>query len=138
MDKWLVTGAQLPTADPAGRMRVLGTLEALDFFPTPAKARAQKAIADADQAIRKLLFNQSQTDIGRGEKLVGRAWVTRRPLWADRLACAWLVRRFVDPEGKVRWLEKTQEPPDGSIGFGFDGAHFASSEARVTYEEIVA
>ena len=132
-------------SDPGAISRVLlkqkrdfETIAALDFFPTPAKARAQKAIADADQAIRKLLFNQSQTDIGPGEKLVGRTWVTRKPLWADRLACAWLVRRFVDPEGKVRWLEKTQEPPDGSIGFGFDGAHFASSEARVTYEEIVA
>src|SRR3989442_8730596 len=132
-------------SDPGAISRVLlkqkrcfETIAALDFFPTPAKARAQRAIADADQAIRKLLFNQSQTDIGPGEKLVGRTWVTRRPLWADRLACAWLVRRFVDPEGKVRWLEKTQEPPDGSIGFGFDGAHFASSEARVTYEEIVA
>jgi hypothetical protein len=118
--------------------REFETISALDFFPTPAKARAQKAIADAEQAIRKLLFHQSQTDIGPGEKLVGRTWVTRKPLWADRLACAWLVRRFVDPEGKLLWLEKTQEPPAGTIGFGFDGAHFANSEARVTYEEMLA
>jgi hypothetical protein len=132
-------------SDPSAISRVLlkqkrdfETISALDFFPTPAKTRAQKAIADAEQAIRKLLFSQAQTDIGPSEKLVGRTWVTRKPLWADRLACAWLVRRFVDPEGKVRWLEKTQEPPAGAIGFGFDGAHFASSEARVTFEEIVA
>jgi hypothetical protein len=132
-------------SDPSAISRVLmkqkrdfETITALDFFPTPAKERAQKAIAEAELAIRKLLFNQSQTDIGPGEKLTGRTWVTRKPLWADRLASAWLVRRFVDPAGRVMWLEKTQDPPVGAIGFGFDGAHFANSEARVTYEEILA
>jgi len=132
-------------SDPSAISRVLlkqkrdfETISALDFFPTPAKQRAQKAIADAEVAIRKLLFNQSQTDIGPGEKLTSRIWATRKPLWADRLASAWLVRRFVDPEGKLVWLEKTQAPPAGAIGFGFDGAHFTNSEARVTFEEIVA
>jgi len=132
-------------SDPSAISRVLlkqkrdfETISALDFFPTPAKERAQKAIAAAELAIRKLLFNQSQTDIGPGEKLTGRTWATRKPLWADRLASAWLVRRFVDPEGKVVWLEKTQPPPAGAIGFGFDGAHFTNSAARVTFEEILA
>ena len=64
--------------------------------------------------------------------------LTRRPPWADRLACAWLVRRFVDPEGTLVWLDKAEEAPAGAIGFSFDGAHFASSEARVAYEEMLA
>jgi len=132
-------------SDPSALARVLlkqrrdfEAISALDFFPTPAKARAQQAIAETDQEIRKLYFSQAPTYVGPGEKLHGRTWVTRKPLWADRLASAWLVRRFVDPEAKLRWLEKTQEPPSGAIGFGFDGAHFASSETRVTYEQIVA
>jgi hypothetical protein len=132
-------------SDPGALARVLlkqrrefEAISALDFFSTPAKARAEKALAEAEQAIRKLFFAQSRTYIGPGENLQGRIWVTRRPLWADRLASAWLVRRFVDPEGKVLWLEKAEEPPAGAIGFGFDGAHFANSEARVTYEEILA
>lgn len=118
--------------------REFETISMLDFFPTPAKARAQQAIADADQAIKKLFFSQTQTNIEPGEELRGRTWVTRKPLWADRLASAWLVRRFVDPEGRLLWLEKTQAPPQGAIGFGFDGAHFTNSETRVTYEEILA
>jgi hypothetical protein len=132
-------------SDPSAIARVLlkqrrdfEAISALDFFPTPAKARAQQAIADADQAIRKLYFSQAPTYIGPGEKLHGRTWATRKPLWADRLASAWLVRRFVDPEAKMLWLEQTQEPAQGAIGFGFDGAHFANSATRVTYEEIVA
>ena len=132
-------------SDPSAISRVLlkqrrdfETISALDFFPTPAKARAQQAINAADQAIKKLFFSQTQTNIGPGERLRGRIWATRKPVWADRLASAWLVRRFVDPEGQLVWLEKTQEPPQGAVGFGFDGAHFTNSEARVTYEEILA
>ena len=98
----------------------------------------QAAIAQTDEAIRKLYLSRVPTYIGPGEKLHGRTWATRKPLGADRLAAAWLVRRFVDPEAKMLWLDKGEAPPAGAIGFGFDGAHFAPSEARVTYEEIVA
>jgi len=132
-------------SDPSAIARVLlkqrrdfEAISALDFFPTPAKARAEQAIGDTDQAIRKLYFSQAPTYVGPGEKLHGRTWVTRKPLWADRLASAWLVRRFVDPEAKMLWLENAQERPSGAIGFGFDGAHFAAGETRVAYEEIVA
>ena len=47
------------------------------------------------------------------EPLLRRVWATRRPPWADRLACAWLIRRFVDPEGSVLWLDKAQACPAG-------------------------
>ena len=131
-------------SDPSAIARVLlkqrrdfEAIAALDFFPTPAKAGAQKAITDCDEAIRQLYFTQAPTYIGPGERLHGRTWATRKPLWADRLASAWLVRRFVDPEAKMLWLDKAQLPPSGTIGFGFEGAHFANSETRVTYEEIV-
>ncbi|HEX5476746.1 MAG TPA: chromate resistance protein ChrB domain-containing protein, partial [Burkholderiales bacterium] len=50
----------------------------------------------------------------------------------------WLIRRFVDPEGKVLWLDKGAPLPKNAIGFGFEGAHFANNEARVTYEEMLA
>jgi hypothetical protein len=132
-------------SDPSALARVLlkqrrdfEAIAALDFFPSPAKARAQAAIAEADQAIRALYFAKAPTYVGPGEKLHGRTWATRKPLWADRLASAWLVRRFVDPEAKMLWLEPDAAPPSGAIGFGFEGAHFAAGDGRVTYETIVA
>jgi hypothetical protein len=131
-------------SDPSAISRVLQkqrrefeAISALDFFPTAARERAARAIAEADAAVRKLLFPQSSGQAGPAENLLGRTWATRKPLWADRLASAWLVRRFVDPEGKVVWLDKSQEPPAGAVGFAFEGAHFANSETRVTYEEIL-
>lgn len=131
-------------SDPSAIARVLlkqrrdfEAISALDFFPAPAKLRAQQAIAEADQEIRKLYVAESPTYVGPGEKLHGRTWATIKPLWADRLASAWLVRRFVDPEAKVLWLAAARERPPGAIGFGFEGAHFAASAARVTFEDIL-
>ena len=133
-------------SDPSALSRVMHkqrrefeTIAALDFFPSKARERAQETLARADTEVKKLLFpTQSQTALAPGEALVGRTWVTRKPLWADRLACAWLIRRFVDPDATLTWLEKTQGLPADAVGFGFEGAHFANSETRVTYEEMLA
>jgi hypothetical protein len=119
--------------------REFEAIAALDFFPTAARKRAQEALAAADAEVKKLMFpTQSQAPLAPGEALLGRTWVTRKPLWADRLACAWLIRRFVDPEATLTWLEKSQALPSDAIGFGFEGAHFSNSETRVTYEEMLA
>ncbi|OGA70097.1 MAG: hypothetical protein A3G81_26360 [Betaproteobacteria bacterium RIFCSPLOWO2_12_FULL_65_14] len=118
--------------------RDLNAIATLDFFPAPARSRAEEAIAKAEAAVKKLLYSQAQADVPPGENLHNRTWATHKPLWADRLASAWLLRRFVDPEGRMVWLEKGEPPPEGAMTFGFDGAHFANSEARVSFEEILA
>ena len=132
-------------ADPSAISRVLHkqhrefeAIAALDFFPTAARSRAEHALFEIDAAVKRLLFTSSQTRLDAGERLLRRAWVTRKPPWADRLACAWLIRRFVDPEATLTWLDKTEELPAGALGFAFDGAHFASGGARVAYEEMLA
>jgi hypothetical protein len=132
-------------SDPSAISRVLAkqrrefdAIAALDFFPTAARTRAEQALAEADAAVRKLRFATQAQALGAGERLHRRTWTTRRPPWADRLACAWLVRRFIDPEATLVWLDKSDEAPRGAVGFAFEGAHFAANEARVAYEEMLA
>jgi hypothetical protein len=132
-------------SDPAAISRVLHkqrrefeAIAALDFYPTEARSRAERALAETDAAVKKLLFSGAQSSLGAGERLTRRAWATRNPPWADRLACAWLIRRFVDPEATLTWLDKGEELPSGALGFAFDGAHFAAGGARVAYEEMLA
>jgi len=67
-----------------------------------------------------------------------RLWVSRKPLLADRLASAWLIRRFIDPEASLMWMEKTQQCPSTAVGFGFDGATFSNSKDKVTFQELLA
>ena len=119
--------------------RDLESIAALDFFPTEARTRAQRALAECEAEVKKLLFPvHSKAALGPGETLLRRTWATRKPLWADRLACAWLIRRFIDPEATMKWLDKGEAPPADAVGFAFDGAHFTNSETRVTYEEMLA
>ena len=132
-------------ADPSAISRVLNkqrrefdAISALDFFPSEVRERAKNALAAAEGSVHKLLF-PAQTQAGgvADEPLLRRVWATRRPPWADRLACAWLVRRFVDPEGSVLWLDKAQACPATAVGFAFDGARFGNSASRVTFEVML-
>lgn len=132
-------------SDPSAISRVLHkqrrefeAISALDFFPAEVQARAKGALAAAEAQVHKLLFpTQTQAGAKPNEPLLRRVWATRRPPWADRLACAWLIRRFVDPEGSVAWLDKAQECPAAAVGFAFDGARFGNSASRVTFEEML-
>jgi hypothetical protein len=132
-------------SDPGAISRVLTKqrrdfedIAALDFFPGEARGRAEEALREAEAAVKKLLFAaRSGVELPHGEKLFARTWATRKPLWADRLACAWLIRRFVDAEATLVWLEKGEAPPPGALAYAYEGAHFAASEARVSYEEMM-
>lgn len=133
-------------ADPSAISRVLHKLRrelesiaALDYFPGALRVRTNAALLEAQTAARKLLFpEQAAAGMAANEPMLGRVWATRHPLWADRLACAWLIRRFIDPEATMVWLGKGQDCPAGALGFGFEGAHFGNSGSRVTYEEMLA
>jgi len=133
-------------ADPSAIARVLhkqrrdfDAISALDFFQSPAREQARASLAAAESAVHALLFPaQGRTGPRLAERFERATWVTRRPLWADRLACAWLIRRFLDPEGTLQWLDKAQAPPSGSIGFAFDGARFGNTATQVTFEAMLA
>ncbi len=113
-------------------------IAALDFFPTEARGRTEHALAEAEAAVRQLLFpTQAGTTVKADEPMLGRTWATRRPLWADRLACAWLIRRFIDAEAKLQWLDKGAACPPQAIGFAFEGARFGNSDARITFEQML-
>ena len=131
--------------DPSAVLRVLHkkrhdfeAISALDFFPGDLRERVRSSLAEAEAAVHKLLFpTHSQASGAPDQPMRRRVWATRKPAWADRLACAWLIRRFADPEGTVVWLEKSQELHPNSIGFAFGGAHFGNNATQVTYEVML-
>ena len=135
-------------SEPASIARVLAkqrrdfeTISALDFFASPGRELAAQALKDAEEKVRDLVFPDAPKPAPvtqSGRHYFRRTWATRKPLWADRLASAWLVRRFIDPEATLIWLEKGQECPVTAIGFGFEGAAFANSKAGITFEQILA
>jgi len=118
------------------------TISTLDFFPSEARDQAARALAEADSAVHALMFPSAEKKTGNidttGKHYFQRTWATRKPLWADQLASAWLIRRFVDAEATLLWLDRTQECPPNAVGFAFTGATFSNSKDKVTFEEILA
>jgi hypothetical protein len=67
-----------------------------------------------------------------------RLWATRARPWVDRIASAWLIRRFIDPAARFAWLTDIHACPVEALGFDFDGATFSHIGERVTFEVLLA
>ncbi len=119
--------------------RELHRLLAVDYFPGEARRQALdalakwEAMADGEPvsvkgAIRRLANADFQ----------GRTWATRKHLWVDRMASAWLIRGFIDRKAKFLWLDNPKRCPKAAVGFDFDGAPFTHVAGRVSFEVLVA
>jgi hypothetical protein len=124
--------------------REFDAVRVIDFFPGEAGVEAEAAWTDFSKRIDGLLSpDEPHETKGRVPKLdpseyQGRTWATRRRLWVDRAASAWLIRRFIDREARFQWLAKPSDCPKRSLGFDFDGARFTHVEDRVTFETLMS
>jgi hypothetical protein len=124
--------------------RDVETLRAVDYFPNEASAQAQVAWAAFVKAAELRLSpgepraRDASVEQREPANYRGRLWATRRRLWVDRVASAWLIRHFIDPESRFLWLEAPGDCPPEAIGFDFDGAEFTHAGSRVTFEILVA
>jgi hypothetical protein len=115
-----------------------------DFYPGPANRQAQDALASLEVAVRGL-FASDEPRRAKGRirslnpvKYQGRVWATRKKPWIDRLASAWLIKRFVDRKARIAWIDKPKDRPKGALGFDFDGADFTHIGNRVTFDVLLA
>jgi hypothetical protein len=119
--------------------RDVAALVAIDYFPGEAQRQAQEALAQLEAATN----GEPTAAAGRIRRLAsadfqGRTWATRKHLWVDRMASAWLIRRFVDRKARFLWLDKPQQCPKTALGFDFDGAAFTHVDGLVSFEVLAA
>lgn len=119
-------------------------LQAIDHLPGEASRQAAAAIVELQALVRRRLQpDEPQALAGTVQRLdrnafQRRTWATRSRPWVDRLASAWLIRRFIDPQAQLLWLDDARSCPPQAIGFDFDGATFSHVGARVTFETLLA
>lgn len=124
--------------------REFDALNAIDFFPTDTSAEAAVAWSEFSKRVEAVLSpDEPQETDGRIPRLeianyLGRVWATRRGLWVDRVASAWLIQRFIDKQARFQWLAKASDCPRKALGFDFDGATFTHVGDRVTFETLIA
>ena len=126
--------------------QVRKTLESVfevDYFPGPSKVAAERAITVLESAYnRKFSPGEPEAVAAAIPKLDaldyrGRKWATREHLWVDRVASAWLIRRFIDPKARFAWIKKPKDCPKNALGFDFDGATFTHVGERVTFQVLL-
>lgn len=64
-------------------------------------------------------------------------WATRRGCHVDRAACAWLIRRFVDPRAEFVFVDDPDEVPPEATAFDMRGAELSHHEGDCSFETIV-
>jgi len=124
--------------------RAFDKLSGIDFFPSEAKLQAADALSALKQRFQEIYSRGEphpsrkrlrQVDRARYQK---RVWATRKDLWVDRLASAWLIKRFIDRDAKFVWIDRPRDRPRKAIGFDFDGAEFTHVNNRVTFEVLLS
>jgi len=118
-------------------------LQSIDFFPGEASLAAEADWGEFTARIERILSPDEPHDTaGQVPRLdatayQGRLWATRKRLWVDRVASAWLIRRFIDHGARFRWLAKPSDCPRKALGFDFDGASFSHVGELVTFEVLM-
>jgi hypothetical protein len=64
-------------------------------------------------------------------------WATRAGVHVDRTACAWLIRRFVDPEAKFVFVADPDQVPDDAAPFDMRGVELGHHHGECSFEAIL-
>jgi hypothetical protein len=126
----------------------LAALQQTDHYPGPAAQQALDELSRLQAAVAALgspgepraAPERSLALLDR-RRFQGKRWATRARPRVDRLACAWLILRFIDPQARFVWLADPAgrtPPPRGALGFDFEGARFTHAGSRVSFEVLLA
>jgi hypothetical protein len=105
----------------------------IDFFGASGRRAAEKLVRRLEAA------GGRRSGGSRGRKSFrGRTWVTRRGIRVDRIASAWLIRRFIDPKARFRFIDPKEPRRSGELRFDMVGGDFSHEGDRCTFETVLA
>lgn len=68
----------------------------------------------------------------------GRTWVTREKVYVDRIASAWLIKRFIDPKAKFKFVPaRGYTPRAGELRFDMFHAEYTHDGDRCTFQTLL-
>ena len=115
--------------------RRLGTIGRVDFFDAPGRVETEALMDALDAARRPQNTRRTGLDI---TQLRSRTWVTRVGVYVDRMASAWLIRRFIDPAATFAFVADAGDAvPPSALRFDMVGGEFSHEGNRCTFEVLV-
>jgi len=129
-------GARHPRPEALRRLRrEHAELTRIDFFPTGRGATLAGRLDRLESAAGGGPAPAGGSPSASVAAYRGRRWVTRPRPHVDRLACVWLIRRFIDPKAAVRYSDT---PRAREVRFDMPGAEFGHAEGRCSFESLVS
>jgi len=133
-----------PTAEAAAKAKnLIGRLQkkldeiiAIDFFAAPERMGAENALSSLVSGFKDV--RGEAEGIRAPKKFSGKVWVTRKNVFVDRIASAWLIIRFIDKNARFKFVgSKQYKPRKNEVRFDMYEAEFTHQGDRCTFEEIL-
>jgi len=116
----------------------------IDFFGGDGREAVNGLLGSLEAQLREETGMESMAasdnqNFASGAGMKGRVWVTRQGVHVDRIASAWLIRRFIDPEARFKFIAaKGYVPEQGELRFDIFEAEFTHEGDRCTFEVLRA
>jgi hypothetical protein len=130
---------------PIGRSRAgalrrkLDAVRAIDFFEPPERDEAARALSDLEQRLADRPAAGSEPADPPRDRPRGRIWVTREGIKVDRMASAWLIRRFVDPQASFKFVPASgYRALEGELRFDMFDGEYTHEGDRCSFETLLA
>lgn len=112
---------------------------ATDYCHASGREAAEGLLTAVERALSDLRGGSEPESIERVARPTGATWVTRSGVQIDRVACAWLIRRFIDPTGTFKFVPpKDYVPEPDEVRFDMYDAEFTHIGDRCTFEVLLA
>ena len=126
--------------DLARLKRRLAEVVAIDFFGALGREAAEGLVSGIETRIHKQRTGKQLSNVAayRREDLQNKTWVTRKGIYIDRMASAWLIRRFIDPNARFKFVPaKGYKPLPGELRFDMFEAEFTHEGDHCTFEVLI-
>jgi hypothetical protein len=109
---------------------------ARDPFEAPGREEAAGFLSLAED-LAQGVGEYDKRQVAPSTTPTGATWVTRTGVMVDRIASAWLIRRFIDSSAQFKFVSgRGYRPKDGEIRFDMAGAEFTHDDGRCTFEVL--
>lgn len=115
----------------------LTAVEGIDFFGSAGRDRVATLVSELQQTLSGDLHADDGTAPTHHtrDSFRGRVWVTRPRPGIDRIASAWLIKRFIDPQARFGFVD--QPPATGdAVPFDMFGVEFTHRGEGCTFETL--
>jgi hypothetical protein len=117
--------------------RRLGEIVELDFFGAPGREATTSLLASLEDRLRQPVAAASPAKDAVPRRVKGAVWVTRKGVHVDRIASAWLIKRFIDHEATLKFVpSKGYSPQTGELRFDMFEAEYTHEGDNCTFEVL--